>query len=550
MCMSRGSAEEVRILEKVNGKFMRLGFEKATELLAMHVDELNALNVFPVPDGDTGSNMLATMKEGCKYLEQLEKGKHDLPVIMDAIRNGTLMGARGNSGVILSQIFRGFAMYCEKKRTLQPRDILKMFSTARLVAYKAVIRPVEGTMLTILRMIDEKSTELERAETIEEVFDWIVKVADETVKATPRLLPVLREAGVVDAGAKGLYYILSGFRAIALGETEVNLEVVTSANGEVSVELPAEEIAFQYCTEIMVNGKSDFHNDKIEELRSFLEGIGDSVVIVHDRATLKTHVHTNNPGVVIEEILKYGEMVKVKIDNMKMQHEHIVERNAEQPKKYGFVAVSPGHGISEVLKNLGVDQIVRGGQTMNPSTADLKIAIDKVNAQHVFLFPNNPNIILAAKQAAENTKDKRVVIIPTQTVQECISAMMSFDPNEEPEKLEEKFTEAAQYIVSLCITRAVRDAKHNGTKIKKDEYMIMRGKKLVSHGHSLKQAMNRALTALDLRGREIVTIFTGQDAVDSEIDIIKETLERAIDQVQIDVHEGGQPHYPYLMMIE
>ncbi|HEY8542508.1 MAG TPA: DAK2 domain-containing protein [Pseudothermotoga sp.] len=540
----------MRILEKVNGKFMKLAFQKATEYLATHVDELNALNVFPVPDGDTGSNMLATMKEGCKYLDQLDKDKHELSAVMEAIRNGTLMGARGNSGVILSQIFRGFAMYCEKKKTLQPKDILKMFSTARNIAYKAVMRPVEGTMLTILRRIDERLDEVDQVGTVLEVLDWINKVAEETVKETPKLLPVLKEAGVVDAGAKGLYYILQGFRSVAMGEEKVNLEVVTSVNGEVSVELPIEELKYQYCTEVMVKGENDFHAEKVGELRLFLENIGDSAVVVHDGAVLKTHVHTNSPGIVIEEILKYGEILKVKVDNMKLQHEHLVEQIVEQPKRYGFVAVSPGHGISEVLRNLGVDQIVRGGQTMNPSTADLKFAIDRVKAEIIFLFPNNPNIILAAKQAAENTKDKQVIIIPTQTVQECISAMMSFDPNEEPDKLQEKFVQAANYIISLCITRAVRDAKHNGTKIKKGEYMVMRGKKLVSHGQSLKQAMIRALTALDLRGREIVTIFTGQDAIDTEIDMIKEALEKAVDQVQIDIHEGGQPHYPYLLMIE
>ncbi|MFN3283088.1 MAG: DAK2 domain-containing protein [Pseudothermotoga sp.] len=540
----------MRILEKVNGKFMKLAFQKATEQLAIHVDELNALNVFPVPDGDTGSNMLATMKEGCKYLDQLGKDKHDLFTVMEAIRNGTLMGARGNSGVILSQVFRGFAMYCEKKRTLQPKDILKMFSAARNVAYKAVMRPVEGTMLTVLRRIDERMQEIDQVGTIEETLDWITKVAEETVKETPKLLPVLNEAGVVDAGAKGLYYILQGFRSVALGEEKVNLEVATSVNGEVTVELPFEELRYQYCTEVMVKGENDFHTEKVNELRFFLENIGDSAVVVHDGTVLKTHVHTNSPGIVIEEILKYGEILKVKVDNMKLQHEHLVGQFDEQPKKYGFVAVSPGHGISEVLRNLGVDQIVRGGQSMNPSTADLKFAIDKVKAEIIFLFPNNPNIILAAKQAAENTKDKQVIIIPTQTVQECISAMMSFDPNEEPNKLEEKFIRAAEYIISLSVTRAVRDAKHNGTKIKKGEYMIMRGKKLVAHGQSLRQAMTRALTALDLRGREIVTIFTGQDAVDAEIDVIKEAIERAVDRVQIDIHEGGQPHYPYLLMIE
>lgn len=537
-------------MEKVNGKFMRLAFQKATEQLAIHVDELNALNVFPVPDGDTGSNMLATMKEGCKYLDQLGKNEHSLQTIMESIRNGTLMGARGNSGVILSQIFRGFAEYCGKKRTLQPKDILRMISSARAVAYKAVMRPVEGTILTVLRRLDEKSEEIVDAESIEQVLKWVVKVSEQTVRDTPNLLPALKEAGVVDAGAKGLYYIFKGFLAIAEGEKEVNLEVMTNTEGEVVVEIPAQELVYQYCTELMIKCYDDFQSGKVGDLKLFLEGIGDSAVVVCDENVLKTHVHTNNPGVVIEEALKYGEILKVKIDNMKLQHEHLVGQNSEPPRKYGFVAVSPGHGISEILKNLGVDQVVRGGQTMNPSTADLKFAIDRVNAEIIFLFPNNPNIFLAAKQAAENTKDKNVIVIPTQTVQECISSMMSFDPNEELDRLREKFIEAAKYIIPLSITRAVRDARHNGTKIKKGEYMVMRGKKLISHGLSLKQALNRALTALDLRGKEVVTIFTGQDAVDEEVNAIKESLEKVIDEVQVDIHDGGQPHYPYLLMIE
>ncbi len=536
-------------MEKVNGKFMKLGFQKATEVLAAHVDELNALNVFPVPDGDTGSNMLATMKEGCKYLDNLDK--NDLPSIMESIRNGTLMGARGNSGVILSQIFRGFANYCSKKKALTPSDFIEMFKAARVVAYKAVMKPVEGTILTVLRKLDEKSSEAEGFEKISDVFRWAVEVADAAVRETPKLLPVLREAGVVDAGAKGLYYILQGFLAVALGESKINMQMVATKNGEVSVEVVAEELTYQYCTEVMVRTKTDSQNLKVDSLRGFLEEIGDSAVVVQDEGVIKTHVHTNDPGLVIQEVLKYGEILKVKIDNMKLQHEHFVEQVEEQTKrKYGFVAVSPGPGISEILKNLGVDQIVRGGQTMNPSTADLKYAIDKVKAEIVFLFPNNPNIILAARQATEHVSDKKVIVIPTQTVQECISAMMSFDPNEEPDKLEKKFIEAADYIISLSVTKAVRDAKHNGTKIKKGEYMIMRGKKLIAHGQSLKQALSRALTALDLRKREVVTVFTGQDGTDQETEIIKSYFERVIENAQIDIRDGGQPHYPYLIMIE
>jgi len=511
-------------LPKVNGKFMKLAFEKGTEELALHVDELNALNVFPVPDGDTGSNMLATMREGCKYLEQLTKT--DLCSVMEAIKNGTLMGARGNSGVILSQIFRGFAIYCEKKKSLEPRDILGMIKEAKNVAYKAVMKPVEGTILTVLRRIVERSEEAANFQDFPEVLKWIVQVAEEAVKETPKLLPVLREANVVDAGAKGLLYIFKGFYAAALGE-KANLELLTSKDGEVTVELPIEELTFQYCTEVMIKRENNFSDVEVEQFRSFLEGMGDSAVVVHDSAILKTHVHTNNPGLVIEEALKYGEILKVKIDNMKLQHEHVVQQ-AEQRRKYGFVAVSPGQGISTILRNLGVDQIVRGGQTMNPSTADLKIAIERVNADVVFVFPNNPNIHMAAKQAAEQINDKKVIIIPTNTVQECISAMMAFDPNESEEALTRKFKEAASYIIALSITRAVRDAKHNGTKIKKGEYMILKGKALIAHGQSLKQALHRALLALDLRGREIVTIFKGQDATDDDVAILEKMFSRTL----------------------
>lgn len=533
-------------MPKVNGKFMKLAFEKATEELALHVDELNALNVFPVPDGDTGSNMLATMREGCKYLEQLTKT--DLKSVMDAIKNGTLMGARGNSGVILSQIFRGFAIYCEKKKTLEPQDILGMIKEAKNVAYKAVMKPVEGTILTVLRRIVERSEEAASFQDFPEVFGWIVQVAEQAVRETPKLLPVLREANVVDAGAKGLFYIFKGFHAASLGE-QANLELVATKSGEVTVELPVEELTFQYCTEVMIKRENSFSNTEVERFRSFLESVGDSAVVVHDSAVLKTHVHTNNPGVVIEEALKYGELLKVKVDNMKLQHEHLVQQN-EPRRKYGFVAVSPGQGITTVLRNLGVDQIVRGGQTMNPSTADLKIAIERVNADVVFVFPNNPNIHMAARQAAEQINGKKVILIPTNTVQECISAMMAFDPNESEDVLTDKFNEAAKYIIALSITRAVRDAKHNGTKIKKGEYMVLKGKSLIAHGQSLKQALHRALLSLDLRNREVVTIFKGQEATDEEVAILESVFRKVMDNPQIDIHEGGQPHYPYLLMIE
>ena len=537
-------------MEKFNGKLMKLAFEKATEQLLLHEDELNALNVFPVPDGDTGSNMLATMKEGCKYLEEIKR--HDLPKVMEAIKNGTLMGARGNSGVILSQVFRGFAEYCgNSRKQLNGSDFVQMFKNARNIAYSAVMKPVEGTILTVLRRLDERSEEASELKELGAVFEWACSVAEKTVEETPKYLPILKEAGVVDAGAKGLLYILKGFLAITRGDTEINLEMVSAESGEVTVEISVEQLTYQYCTELVVKRNPTANGFDVNTLRAFLDKIGDSSVVVHDGDLLKVHVHTDHPGQVIEQALTHGEIVKLKVDNMRIQHEHMVEPQGSEKKKMGIVAVSPGTGLSKVLKNLGVDKVIRGGQTMNPSTADIKRAVDTVAAENVFVFPNNPNIILAAKQASQSIQNKNVIIIPTQTVQECISAMMSFDPNEEePEVLKKRFEDAAKYVISLCITRAVRDSKYNGSRIKKGEYMVLLKRKLMAHANSLRSALAKSLALLNTKDREVLTIFTGQEANSIELQVIEEVLKERTPHLEIDIHEGGQPHYPYLIMIE
>ena len=533
-------------MRKLNGRRFKIAFKKATENLLKHKDEINVLNVFPVPDGDTGSNMVSTMMEGCKQLDELKSD--DLPDVLTAIKNGTLMGARGNSGVILSQIFRGMAEWLPKgRKTITPRDFLEMLRNARKVAYSAVIKPIEGTILTVVRMIDEESRDLQ-FEDFENLMDWILEISEKAVELTPSLLSKLREAGVVDAGAKGLYYIFEGFKEAILGAEEVRLEEIEEVSTEEIPRMVYEELEYRYCTEVIVNGKENMMNLQTEII-DFLNSVGDSTVVVVQDNLLKVHVHTNHPGRVLERLLEYGDIMKVKIDNMKVQHEHIVS-GVEERKKVGVVAVSPGDGIAEILKSLGVDIVIKGGQTMNPSTADLKNAINKIHAETVFLFPNNPNVFLAAKQAAEAIEDKEVIIIPTITVQECVAAMVEYDPEAEPEKLEKIFKKLAESCVPISITKAIRDSGKGKNKIRKGEYLVFVRKKLYSHGYDLTRVLDEVLQETSASSKEIMTLFLGKGARDYEIDKIKKLVEEKYPNLDLETHKGGQPHYPYLIILE
>lgn len=533
-------------MKKLNGKRFKIAFKKATENLLKHKDEINVLNVFPVPDGDTGSNMVSTMMEGCKQLDELKSD--DLFDVLIAIKNGTLMGARGNSGVILSQIFRGMAEWLPKgRKTITPHDFLEMLRNARKVAYSAVIKPVEGTILTVIRMIDEESQNLQ-FENFEDLVDWILEVSRKAVELTPSLLSKLREAGVVDAGAKGLYYIFEGFREAILGAEEVRLEEMAAVITEEIPKMVYEKLEYQYCTEVIVNGEEDMVSYQTRII-DFLNSIGDSTVVIIQDNLLKIHVHTNHPGHVLEKLLEYGDIMKVKIDNMKVQHEHVVS-GIEKRKKAGIVAVSPGEGISKILKSLGADIVIKGGQTMNPRTADLKNAINKVNAETVFLFPNNPNVLLAAKQAAEAIEDKDVVIIPTSTVQECVAALIEYDPEADPKKLEEIFKKLVESCIPISITKAVRDSGKGRNKIKKGEYLVFVRKKLYSHGYDLTRVLDEVLQKTDASSKEIMTLFLGEGTKDYEIDKIKKLIEEKFPNLDLEVHEGEQPHYPYLIILE
>ncbi|MFN6991566.1 MAG: DAK2 domain-containing protein, partial [Fervidobacterium sp.] len=453
----------------INGVEMKGIFLKGSENLLAHRDEINALNVFPVPDGDTGSNMSSTMLEACKYLENLTDTK--LKSVLDAIKRGTLMGARGNSGVILSQIFRGFCEGLEKKSRVTVPDFVKALKNAKEVAYKAVLKPVEGTILTVVRMWDEHSKELSTFESFEQLFEKLEEIALEAVKKTPSLLPKLKEANVVDAGAKGLYYIIQGFKMYILGDTKISLEGVETKPAE-EISIAPEEIKFQYCTELIIQTKKKMNQNDQKSLESYLHEVGDSVVFFIQDDIIKLHVHTNNPGNVIEKFLIYGDLLKVKIDNMKVQHEHVVSEQytKRERKKLGFVSISPGEGISKVLKDLGVDEIVSGGQSMNPSMSDILDALRRANAENVVVFPNNSNIILAAEQAAKVAEKEgtNVIVIKTTNVQENIMAMI-YKTGEEIEDIIKSINETIPKTIAVSITIAVRDSKYAGEKIKKGE---------------------------------------------------------------------------------
>jgi len=538
------------LTKTINGVEMKGIFMKGAENLLMHRDEINALNVFPVPDGDTGSNMSSTMLEACKYLENLPDTK--LKNVLDSIKRGTLMGARGNSGVILSQIFRGFCEAIDKKSRITVADFVKALKNARQVAYKAVLRPVEGTILTVVRMIDEESKALSSLESFEQLFEKIEEISFEAVKKTPSLLAKLREANVVDAGAKGLYYIFQGFRMYIFGDKTINLSGVETRPAE-EISISFEELTFQYCTELIVNVTKPISNTEREALEEYLNEIGDSVVFFIQDDVIKLHVHTNNPGNVIEKFLEYGELMKVKIDNMKQQHEHVVSEKykKKERKDIAYVSISPGKGLSRVLKDLGVDEIVSGGQSMNPSMADILDAIRRANADNVIVFPNNSNIILAADQAAKVAEGEgiNVRVMRTTNVHENIMAMI-YKMGETVDEIIKSMEEILPKVIAISITIAVRDSKYGNERIKKNEYLGFIGKELVYHHKNLVNVLDKIYQRCKLDEKEILTVFVGSNTTPIEQTIVQKYTKKKYPNIQIEFLDGGQPHYQFLMMVE
>ena len=554
-------------MKRINGKFFVAAFQKAAERLLANKDEINALNVFPVPDGDTGSNMAAAMIEACEYLDRLKKD--DLVSVLEAVKTGMLMGARGNSGVILSQIFRGFAEGIGNRKFVGTKAFTEGLQKAKEVAYRSVMKPVEGTMLTVVKVTAETANEhYGDIEDFEEYFENLIKVAFDTVEKTPTLLPKLKEAGVVDSGAKGLAHIFEGFLLAIKGELELEgpIQQMPQAMGsstERIVEIVREELKFTYCTELIVNlNDSENPEETSEVMKAYLEEMGDSIVMVHQDELIKIHVHTDHPGDVIEKFLGIGFLQKVKIDNMRVQHEHKVDIQSRGPEMYGngkhhgVIVVSPGDGLADVLKSLGVDFAVKGGQTMNPSLKDLYEAISRVTANKVIVLPNNPNIILTAKEAAnaihDDNPEKQVYIIPTRTVQEGIAAMTVYNDEMETESLIAEMKESAEAVFPISITYAVRDSSMKGKKIKKGEYIAIGREGLISSGRKLEKLVHDSIKiALGKdTDKEVVTIFYGSEVSEETAGKLLESLSGNFSDLEFEIHSGGQPYYYYLISIE
>lgn len=526
---------------------------------------INDLNVFPVPDGDTGTNMTLTIMSAAKEVNSL--AAPTMQTLSKAISGGSLRGARGNSGVILSQLLRGFTKVVRDYDELDSIIISTAFQKAVETAYKAVMKPKEGTILTVARGMADKILDLStEIDDLEELLDKVIKYGDEVLEHTPDLLPVLKQAGVVDSGGQGLMQIMKGAYDALMGK-EINYEAVASQGGpsgssEVSAQgLEEKEIKFGYCTEFIVKLEKPYDAAKEAEFKAYLESIGDSIVLVSDGEIVKVHVHTNHPGLAFEKGLTFGSLTRMKVDNMREEHQERVIANAEKAakeqakkdepkKKYGFISVSAGEGLSEIFKSLGVDYIIEGGQTMNPSTEDMLNAIDKVNAENVFIFPNNSNIILAANQAQSIVEDKNIIVIPTKTIPQGISALIAYSEEASPEENTEAMTEEIANIKSGSVTYAVRDTEIDDKTIKQGDIMGIGDKTILSVGQNIQDVTKDMIEQLAGDDAELISIYYGSDVTEEDANALAKAVEAVHPDVDVEVNYGGQPIYYYILSVE
>nr|WP_251126767.1 MULTISPECIES: DAK2 domain-containing protein [unclassified Exiguobacterium] len=538
--------------------------------LSQNADYVDSLNVFPVPDGDTGTNMNLTMTSGAKEVAAMNSS--DIAEVSSKFARGLLMGARGNSGVILSQLFRGFGKAVEGKAELTTVDFAEALKRGVDTAYKAVMKPVEGTILTVAReAADEALLASESTSDFTEFMKRVIEEAKASLDRTPDLLPVLKEVGVVDSGGQGLLVIYEGFLASLEGkELEKPHAPVMDALIEAEHHAHAaqgfmstEDIEFGYCTEIMVR----FQDEKLKDapfnedaFRNELSELGDSLLVVADEELLKVHVHVETPGEVITKGQRFGELVAVKIENMRQQHSTILEeehganqhgvQQAEKPKApFAIVTVAMGEGVSELFRSLGAAHVIEGGQTMNPSTEDIVKAIESAHAEHVFIFPNNSNIIMAAEQAA-SVAPCGVSVIPTKTVPQGLAAAIAFNPEADVEMNEQAMKSAAATVKSGQVTYAVRDTSIDGVEIKKDEHMAIAEKKIVSSSTSSLEAAKKLVDALVEADDEIITILTGEGSSEADVEALTSYIESVNDEIEIEVHDGKQPLYSYIFSVE
>lgn len=547
----------------ITGQQLRDAFISGANNITNHKQEVDELNVFPVPDGDTGTNMSMTISAAARELERLEEPSVSLAA--DTAAAALLRGARGNSGVILSLLFRGFSKGLKEKQEANGAEIAEAFAIGVQSAYKAVMKPTEGTILTVARVASEKAAELvHETNDAVEIFDCLLREAEEALKTTPELLPVLKKAGVVDAGGKGLVFILEGMCSVIRDGSIIEAKSAAPAKKQEAAKVNAAaeydgEITFTYCTEFIVNKSKDAKSPVA--LRAYLESIGDSAVVVEDDDIIKVHVHTDNPGNAIQEGLKYGYLTNMKIDNMRVQHEtkayeahQEAEDNTYQPvdpeRPYGFVAVAAGKGLHSLFSDLGVDHVVSGGQTMNPSTEDILSAIHATPAETVFVLPNNKNIIMAAEQAAK-LADRRVCVLQTRTVPQGLTAMLAFDPDISYTDNRVNMTNAFADVQTGLVTFAARDSDYDGHSIKQGEILALENGKLAFTERDLTKAVYKLIKSLIKRDSSFVTVIYGSDVSDAQAEAAYETISAKFgDSVEINLINGGQPVYYYIISVE
>ena len=563
-------------ITSINSKLLARMFLAGAKNLDSKKDWINELNVFPVPDGDTGTNMTMTNKTAAKEVSSLTNPT--MAELAKAISSGSLRGARGNSGVILSQLFRGFCKVIKEYDEIDVTILCEACQKAVETAYKAVMKPKEGTILTVAKGAAEKALELsDETEDVVTFVEEVIKQAEYVLDQTPEMLPVLKQAGVVDSGGQGLVQVLKGAYDALIGK-EIDYTIEGAPTGAAPAKISAEteaEIKFGYCTEFIIVLNAPMSDNEEHAYKAFLESIGDSIVVVADDEIVKTHVHTNDPGLALQKALTFGSLSKIKIDNMREEHQEklikdsqklAAQQKAEEEayeaaqadektnnmpaKEMGFVSVSIGEGMNEVFRGLGVDYLIEGGQTMNPSTEDMLNAIEHVNAKTVFILPNNKNIIMAANQAVDLVEDKQIIVIPTKTIPQGITALVNYIPDHSAEENKEQMMAEIENVKTGQVTYAVRDTEIDGKTIKQNDFMGIGDKSILSVGTDLRATTLEMVDAMVDEDSAIVSIYFGSDSDEDSANELAAAIEEKYPDVEVEVNDGGQPIYYYVISVE
>lgn len=563
-------------ITSINSKLLARMFLAGAKNLDSKKDWINELNVFPVPDGDTGTNMTMTIMSAAKEVSSLTDPT--MAELAKAISSGSLRGARGNSGVILSQLFRGFCKVIKEYDEIDVTILCEACQKAVETAYKAVMKPKEGTILTVAKGAAEKALELsDDTEDVVTFVEEVIKQAEYVLDQTPEMLPVLKQAGVVDSGGQGLVQVLKGAYDALIGK-EIDYTIEGATTGAAPAKISAEteaEIKFGYCTEFIIVLNAPMSDNEEHAYKAFLESIGDSIVVVADDEIVKTHVHTNDPGLALQKALTFGSLSKIKIDNMREEHQEklikdsqklAAQQKAEEEayeaaqaeektnnmpaKEMGFVSVSIGEGMNEVFRGLGVDYLIEGGQTMNPSTEDMLNAIEHVNAKTVFILPNNKNIIMAANQAVDLVEDKQIIVIPTKTIPQGITALVNYIPDHSAEENKEQMMAEIENVKTGQVTYAVRDTEIDGKTIKQNDFMGIGDKSILSVGTDLRATTLEMVDAMVDEDSAIVSIYFGSDSDEDSANELAAAIEEKYPDVEVEVNDGGQPIYYYVISVE